>query len=62
MEYSEIFLVAWATIATVLAIAFHHIAKKQRIAILMQQMGFIMIGEGKAKVVIEGDKVQVRSV
>jgi hypothetical protein len=62
MEYSEIFLLTWAMLATVIAIAFHHIAKKQRMAILLQQMGFIMIGEGKAKVVIEGDKVQVRSV
>lgn len=62
METSEIFLLAWAMIATVIAVLFHHIAKKQRMAIILQQMGFIMIAEGKAKIVIEGDRVQVKAV
>ena len=62
MELSEIFLMAWATIATVIAVLFHHIAKKQRMAIMLQQMGFILIGEGKAKVVVDGDSVKVVGV
>ena len=62
MEYSEIFLLTWAMLATVIAIAFHHIAKKQRMAIMLQQMGFILIGEGKAKVVVDGDSVKVVGV
>lgn len=62
METSEMFLMAWAIIATILAIAYHHIAKRLKIALFVHQLGFKMIGEGKAKVIIDGDKVQVREV
>lgn len=62
MELSEMFLLAWATIATVLAIVFKHIATKLKMAVFMQQMGLMLIGEGKAKVVIEGDRVKVVEV
>ena len=33
MELSELFLLAWAMIATVLAITYHHIAKRLRMEI-----------------------------
>lgn len=62
MESSEIFLLAWAIIATVLAIFYHHVVSKLKFAIFIQQMGFKMIGEGKAKVVIDGDSVRVMEV
>ena len=62
MELSELFLLAWAMIATVLAITYHHIAKRLRMALFVHQMGLMMIGEGKAKVIIEGDSVQVREI
>ena len=62
MESSEIFLVVWATIATVLAIYFRHKMIDFKIAIIVQQLGFKLIGEGKAKVVIEGDRVRVMEI
>jgi hypothetical protein len=62
MESSELFLVAWATIATVLSVYYRHKMIDFKIAIIVQQLGFKLIGEGKAKVVIEGDRVSVREV
>ena len=62
MELSELFLVAWATIATVLAIAFHHRMNRLKFQVFIQQMGFKMIGEGKAKVVITEDNIRVVEV
>jgi hypothetical protein len=62
MESSEIFLVIWATLATVFAVYFRHKMIHFKIAIIVQQFGIRMIGEGKAKVIIEGDRVMVREV
>ena len=62
MESSELFLLAWAIIATVLAIFFHHRMNHLKMALFIHQMGFKMIGEGKAKVVIDGDSVRVVEV
>jgi hypothetical protein len=62
MESSEIFLAIWATIATVLAIYYRHKTEYYMIMIMIQQMGFKLIGEGKAKVIIDGDRVSVREV
>jgi hypothetical protein len=62
MESSELFLSIWATIATILAVYFRHKMVEFKIAIIVQQFGIRMIGEGKAKVIIEGDRVLVREV
>mgnify|MGYP003349620080 CR=1 FL=1 len=62
MESSELFLLSWAIIATVMAIFYHHVCGKLKIAIIVQQIGFKMIGEGKAKVVVDGDNVRVMEV
>jgi hypothetical protein len=62
MESSELFLVIWATIATVLAIYFRHKNEHYKMAIIVQQIGIRMIGENKAKVIIEGDRVLIREV
>lgn len=62
MEYSEIFLLAWTTIATVLAIAFHHIAKKQKIKLFMLEFSLHAIAHKKAEVVLDGDNIKVREV
>jgi hypothetical protein len=59
MESSELFLLAWAMLATVLAIYYHHKTNRLKFTLFVQQMGFRMIGEGKAKVVIDGDNVKV---
>ena len=62
MESSELFLIVWATIATILAVFYRHKASHYRMAIIVQQIGFKMIGEGKAKVVVDGDNVRVMEV
>jgi len=62
MESSELFLVSWATIATVLAVFFRHKAEHLKMAVIVQQIGFKLIGEGKAKVIIDGDNVRVMEV
>ena len=62
MESSEIFLAVWATIATVLAIYYRHKMIDFKIAIILQQFGIRMIGEGKAKVIIENDRVLIKEV
>jgi predicted transcriptional regulator len=62
MEYSEIFLIVWATIATVLAIAFHQIAKRQKIRLFMMEFSLHAIAHKKAEVIIEGDNIRVKEV
>lgn len=62
MELSEMFLMAWAMIATGIAIFLTHKIEHYKMAIIVQQLGFKLIGEGKAKVIIEGDRVMVREV
>jgi hypothetical protein len=62
MEYSEIFLIVWATIATVLAIAFHQIAKRQKLKLFMMEFSLHAIAHKKAEVVIDGDNIKVKGV
>jgi hypothetical protein len=62
MESSELFLATWATIATVLAIFYHHKMNRLKFTVFIQQMGFRMIGEGKAKVVVDKDNIRVVEV
>ena len=62
MESSELFLMAWAIIATVLAIFFHARMNRLKFQVFVQHMGFRMIGEGKAKVVIDHDNIKVVEV
>ena len=62
MEYSEIFLIVWATIATVLAIAFHQIAKRQKLKLFMMEFSLHAIAYKKAEVVIDGDNIKVKGV
>jgi len=62
MEYSELFLLAWAILATTLAVYFRHKMSEYKMVIIVQQLGFKMIGEGRAKVVIENETVSVREV
>ena len=59
MTSAEEFLLLWAVLATVFAVVFHGQAKKLRFAIFLMQMGIRMVGEGKAKVVIDGANVKV---
>lgn len=62
MESSELFLLAWAIIATVLAIYYHSKMNRLKFQVFVQHMGFKMIGEGKAKVIITNDNIKVVEV
>jgi len=57
-----LFLLAWAILATTLAVYFRHKMSEYKMVIIVQQLGFKMIGEGRAKVVIENETVSVREV
>jgi len=57
-----VFLLAWATLTTTLAVYFRHKMSEYKMVIIVQQLGFKMIGEGRAKVVIENETVSVREV
>ena len=62
MEYSEIFLMSWAMIATFLVVSFNHIAKKQKVRLFMMEFSLHAIAHKKAEVFIEGDNIRVREV
>lgn len=62
MELSEMFLLAWAMGATVLAIAFHQIAKKQKVRLFMMEFSLHAIAHKKAEVVVDGDNIKIREV
>lgn len=62
MESSEIFLLAWAFIATVLAIYFQHRSSRLRFKLFLFEIGVKLIGEGKAKVVIDNDTIRIVEV
>lgn len=61
METSELFLIVWATIATVLAVVFKHIAVKANKTLLLFQFGLMLVADGKAEIYKNGDKVGIKS-
>jgi hypothetical protein len=62
MEYSEIFLITWATIATILAIVFHQIAKRLKVRLFMMEFGLHAVAYKKAEVIVDGDTIKIREV
>jgi hypothetical protein len=60
MQTSELFLMAWATIATVLAIVFKHIATRAHRTLLLFQVGLMLVADGKAEIYKNGDKVGIK--
>ena len=59
---SEVFLIGWAVIATVLAIVFKHFLYQSNRSLLVFKLGVALVAEGKATVVKNGDNIQIRSV
>lgn len=59
MEYSEIFLGAWATIATVLAVVFRCEAVGTHNTLVKTMFVFKDIAEGKAKVTLVGNTMKI---
>lgn len=62
MTLAEMFLLAWAVVATILAVALHTHCKKVRLALILMQVGVRMVGEGRAKIVIDGDNIKLMEV
>ena len=60
METSELFLIVWATIATVLAVVFKHLAVKANRALLLFQFGLMLVADGRAQIYKDGDKVGIK--
>lgn len=62
MESSELFLIAWATLATIIAIYCQHRAKQFKHRVMLFELSLLAIAHNKAEVVMNGDTVQVRGV
>lgn len=60
MELSELFLLAWAVIATVLAGYFSFHAGMRGKLLVVLTMGIRDIAKGKAEVYMENDEVRIR--
>jgi hypothetical protein len=61
MESSEIFLMVWAIVATILAVVFKHLAHRAHKTLLVFQLGLMLLAEGRATVYKDGDKVGIKS-
>jgi len=62
METSQIFLLVWAIVATVLAVVFKHLLSTSMQKLFMFHLALELLAEGKAEVVKENDKIQVRAL
>jgi hypothetical protein len=60
MEASELFLIGWATVATILAVWFRHQARSRGIAMVAMMVGFKEVAEGNAKITIEDGMLRIR--
>jgi len=60
MEASEMFLMAWAVVATMLAVYFNHQARSRGIAMFALMMGFRHVAEGKAEVYMDGEQLRIK--
>lgn len=62
MELSELFLVVWATIATILAVVFKHLAKKALRNQAILELSLLALANKKAEIYIEDNLVKVRTI
>ena len=62
MTSAEEFLLLWAVLSTIFAVVFHSQARRLRVALIIMQFGVRMVGEGKAKIVIDGNNVKLMEV
>ena len=59
MSNSEIFLIVWATIATVLAVTYHHVAKRLNTELNHSKFALFKIATGEAKISIRDNVVKI---
>jgi hypothetical protein len=62
MESSELFLIGWAILATIVAVYCQHRTKVLSHRIKLFELSLLAIAHNKAEVVIKGESVQVRGV
>lgn len=62
METGEVFLIMWATIATILAVVFKHYHEQAVLKQKFMEYAFLLVAEAKAEVYKEGDKIKVRVI
>lgn len=62
MESSELFLIAWSVMATILAVYCQHRAKQFKHRAIMFEISLLAIAHKKAEVFLDGDTVSVRGV
>lgn len=60
MESSELFLVVWAVVASVLAIYFHHHASMRGKLLVILTLGMQHIAEGKAEIYVEDGEIRIK--
>ena len=60
MNMSEIFLMSWATIATILAVLFHHLAKRLNTEAKHSKFALFMLATGKATISQSGNEIRIR--
>mgnify|MGYP003352083658 CR=1 FL=1 len=62
MELSEIFLISWATIATILAVGFHTVAKRAVKQLAMFQFAMVEIANKNAELYIDGQSIKIKEI
>lgn len=60
MEASELFLVVWAVVATMLAVYFKHHAKMREKVLVITMLAFRDVANGKAEVYMEGEQLRIK--
>lgn len=59
---SEMFLIGWAVIATVLAVYYHHVGSRLVFELNCFKFGLIQIAEGKAEISMQGKTLSIKSI
>jgi hypothetical protein len=62
METSELFLLAWATIATILAVVFKHLASRAMRNQAILELSILALANKQAELYIDGNTVKVRGI
>lgn len=60
MEASELFLVVWAVIATMLAVYFKHHASMREKVLVITMLAFKDVAEGKAEVYMDDGQLRIK--
>jgi hypothetical protein len=62
MQLSEMFLMAWATVATILAVYFNYQASMRGKLLLVLTLGMRHLAEGKAEISMQDGEIKLKKV